>query len=86
LKRGRLSPSSNGLEPWKFVVIQNEELREELRLFSYGAYKQFPTASHMVLILARKGIVPGYTMAAAERQGAGMQGPTYAIDDQTAIN
>lgn len=59
LETGRLSPSSNGLEPWKFLVIQNEGLREELRQFSYGAYKQFPTASHMVLILARKGIVPG---------------------------
>ena len=29
--------------------------------------------------------LPGNTMAAAERWAAGMQGPAYAIDDQTAI-
>ncbi|QCR33523.1 Type 1 glutamine amidotransferase-like domain-containing protein [Lysinibacillus sp. SGAir0095] len=30
-------------------------------------------------------MLPGNTMAAAERWAAGMQGPAYAIDDQTAI-
>ncbi|MBW7452653.1 NAD(P)H-dependent oxidoreductase [Paenibacillus sepulcri] len=58
LETGRLSPSSNGLEAWKFLVVQNPELREELRPFAYGAYNQLPTASHMVVILARKGLVP----------------------------
>lgn len=28
LESGRLSPSSLGLEPWKFVVIQDQALRE----------------------------------------------------------
>lgn len=28
LETGRLSPSSFGYEPWKFVVVQNKELRE----------------------------------------------------------
>lgn len=37
----------------------------------------FPHLDHEML--------PGNTMAAAERWAAGMQGPTYAIDDQTAI-
>ena len=31
LETARLSPSSIGLEPWKFVVVQNPELREKLR-------------------------------------------------------
>jgi dipeptidase E len=30
-------------------------------------------------------MLPGNTMAAAEKWAAGMQGPAYAIDDQTAI-
>ena len=30
-------------------------------------------------------LLPGNTMATAERWAAGMQGPAYAIDDQTAI-
>nr|WP_307344124.1 NAD(P)H-dependent oxidoreductase [Metabacillus malikii] len=53
LEAGRLSPSSVGYEPWKFVVVQNKELREKLREVSWGAQGQLPTASHFVLILAR---------------------------------
>ncbi|MCZ0703699.1 nitroreductase [Natronobacillus azotifigens] len=53
LEVGRLSPSSIGLEPWKFVVVQNEQLREKLKTVTWGAQGQLPTASHFVLILAR---------------------------------
>jgi nitroreductase len=54
LETGRLSPSSFGYEPWKFVVVQNRQLREKLKPASWGAQKQLDTASHFVLILARK--------------------------------
>lgn len=54
LETGRLSPSSFGFEPWKFVVIQNQTLREKLLPVAWGAQKQLPTASHFVAILARK--------------------------------
>ncbi|WP_427127658.1 NAD(P)H-dependent oxidoreductase (plasmid) [Priestia megaterium] len=53
LETGRLSPSSVGLEPWKFVVIQHTTLREKLKPVSGGAQGQLPTASHFVAILAR---------------------------------
>ncbi len=53
LETGRLSPSSFGLEPWQFVVVQNPQIREKLRPFAWGAQKQLPTASHFVLILSR---------------------------------
>ncbi|MCM3771370.1 NAD(P)H-dependent oxidoreductase [Priestia aryabhattai] len=53
LETGRLSPSSVGLEPWKFVVIQDAALREKLKPVSGGAQGQLPTASHFVVILAR---------------------------------
>jgi nitroreductase len=53
LEAGRLSPSSVGYEPWKFVIVQNKELREKLREVSWGAQGQLPTASHFVVILAR---------------------------------
>ncbi|WP_026693958.1 NAD(P)H-dependent oxidoreductase [Peribacillus kribbensis] len=53
LENARLSPSSIGLEPWKFLVIQDEELRSKIREVSWGAQGQLPTASHFVLILAR---------------------------------
>ena len=54
LETGRLSPSSFGFEPWKFVVVQNPELREKMKAVSWGAQGQMPTASHFVVILARK--------------------------------
>ncbi|WP_062051572.1 NAD(P)H-dependent oxidoreductase [Bacillus sp. JCM 19034] len=53
LETARLSPSSVGYEPWKFVVVQNKELREKLREITWGAQGQLPTASHFVIILAR---------------------------------
>lgn len=47
---------------------------ETLRLVDFSI---FPHLDHEML--------PGNTMAAAERWASGMQGPAYAIDDQTAI-
>ena len=54
LEIGRLSPSSFGTEPWKFLVIQNSDLRENLKEFTWGAQGTLPTASHFVIFLARK--------------------------------
>lgn len=60
LECGRLSPSSFGFEPWRFVVVQDRGLREQLRAVAWGAQGQFPTASHVVLILARgEDMLPG---------------------------
>lgn len=56
LEAGRLSPSSLGLEPWKFIVIQNSEIRNKLKEISWGAKGQLDTASHFVIILARKNV------------------------------
>ena len=53
LEAGRLSPSSLGFEPWKFVVVQNEGVRKTLAEASKGAKTQIPTASHVVILLAR---------------------------------
>lgn len=58
LETGRLSPSSVGYEPWKFVILQNPDIREKLREVSFGAQGQLPTASHMIIILARKNATP----------------------------
>jgi nitroreductase len=54
LEAGRLSPSSFGFEPWRFVVIQNPELRAKLKEVTWGAQGHLPTASHYVAILCRK--------------------------------
>lgn len=54
LNAARFSPSSFGLEPWRFVVLQNMELRDGLIPYCWGARRQLPTCSHFVIILARK--------------------------------
>ena len=53
LEIGRLSPSSIGSEPWKFVIIQNPEIRGKLTEVSWGGKGQIPTCSHLLVILAR---------------------------------
>lgn len=54
LETGRLSPSSFGFEPWNFLVVQNIQLREKLRGLTWGGQGQIPTASHLLVVLARK--------------------------------
>lgn len=54
LETARLSPSSFGLEPWKLLVVQDKVLREKLYPVAWGAQKKLQTASHFVIILARK--------------------------------
>ena len=52
-----LSPSSIGLEAWRFVVLdrkQIEKLRDELKAVAWGAQYQLDTASHFVLLIAEK--------------------------------
>ncbi len=50
-----LSPSSYGLQPWKFLVIEDPALRSELRPFSWNQ-SQITDASHLVVFLARRTI------------------------------
>lgn len=48
LEVGRLSPSSFGFEPWKFVILQDQAIRQRLLPVAWGAQRQLPTASHFV--------------------------------------
>lgn len=54
LELGRLSPSSVGSEPWKFVVIQNKALRDAIKPIGWGVAGQLDDCSHLVVILAKK--------------------------------
>lgn len=42
-----LSPSSYGLQPWKFIVVENQELKEKLKSSSYNQ-SQVTDCSHVV--------------------------------------
>lgn len=48
-----LSPSSGGLQPWKFIVVTDPVVRAKLLPASYGQ-TQVTTASHLVVFAARK--------------------------------
>lgn len=51
LEAGRKSPSSFGMEAWKFLVITNEELKAKLRPFCWDQV-QITSCSHLVIVLA----------------------------------
>ena len=51
LEAGRKSPSSFGMEPWKFLVITNQDLKEKLKPVCWNQ-PQITTCSHLVVILA----------------------------------
>lgn len=54
LETARLSPSSFGFEPWKFLVIERQDLKDKLFPISWGGQNSLKGASHFVIILARK--------------------------------
>lgn len=48
----RLAPSSFGLQPWKFLVISNPEVRTKLREAAWGQ-PQVTDASHLIVLAAK---------------------------------
>lgn len=51
----RLSPSSFGLQPWKFIVAQNPAVRAKLKEVSWNQ-AQVTDASHYIVLASRKSI------------------------------
>lgn len=57
-----LSPSSIGLEGWRFLVFENngtgtlEAIKPKLKEVAWGAQPQLDTASHFVFLLAEKDV------------------------------
>ena len=48
-----LTPSSGGLQPWKFIVVTDPAVRAKLLPASYGQ-AQITDASHLVVFAAKK--------------------------------
>ncbi len=48
-----LTPSSYGLQPWQFIVVENVELRKKLRAVSWNQ-TQVEEASHYVVFCAKQ--------------------------------
>lgn len=67
-----LTPSSYGLQPWKFVVVTNPELRAKLVSHSWGQ-KQVAESSHLVVFAIKKDLglqeIERYVQRVAEVRG-----------------
>lgn len=48
-----LTPSSFGLQPWKFLIITDKAVREQLVSFAWNQ-RQIADASHLVVMVVRK--------------------------------
>jgi len=59
LEAGRLAPSSFGLQPWKFIVITNPELRKELKEVTWSQ-PQVCDASHLIVLAVRTDVNEAY--------------------------
>jgi len=68
-----LTPSSGGLQPWKFIVVTDPAMRAQLTPASYGQ-AQINDASHLVVFTAKTGFsaadVDAHIQHLAEVQGA----------------
>jgi nitroreductase len=54
-----LAPSSYGLQPWKFIVVENQKLRESLKAVSWNQ-SQVTDCSHYVVLCAHQKIHGSY--------------------------
>ncbi len=59
LEAGRLAPSSFGLQPWKFIVITDPELRKELKEVTWSQ-PQVCDASHLIVLAVRTDVNEAY--------------------------
>jgi len=54
LEIARVSPTSNGIEPWNTIVVQNADLRQKLIKVAPGGVSQLNTASHVVVLTTKR--------------------------------
>ena len=72
----RLTPSSYGLQPWKFLFITDPEIRAQLRPHSWNQ-GQIVDASHLVVLCRRESIdaeyVEKFIQSVADTQGKSVE-------------
>ncbi len=72
LDAANLTATSYGLQPFKFVVIQNQELQDQLVAASYGQ-RQVADASHVIVIATRTDVdaeyIGKYTAMVEQQRG-----------------
>ncbi len=61
-----LAPSSFGLQPWKFIVITKQEIKDQLVPASWGQ-KQLGDASHVVVLAVQHPLTPEHVRKHTQR-------------------
>lgn len=74
-----LSPSSYGLQPWKFFVVESPAVREQLLPHSWGQ-RQVVDASHLVVLAVKKEVGPADAERLIARSVAVRNIPAAALD------
>lgn len=49
-----LTPSSYGLQPWKFIVVQNQGVKDQLRAVSWNQSQVSDCSHHVVFVIKEK--------------------------------
>lgn len=75
-----LSPSSYGLQPWRFLIIQNPELRAQLRASSWNQ-SQVTDASHFVVFTTKEKVDADHIQKYLERISEVRGTPLDALND-----
>jgi nitroreductase len=73
-----LSPSSFGLQPWKFFVVRNPALRQQLVEHSWGQ-KQVAEASHLVVFAIKHNLDAAYVDRYVARMAEVQQVPVDTL-------
>ncbi|WP_292009388.1 NAD(P)H-dependent oxidoreductase [Chryseobacterium sp.] len=59
LQSGKLAASSQGLQPYKILVVESEEMKKKLTPSFYNP-SQISTCSHLIVIVSKKSINENY--------------------------
>ena len=72
----RLSPSSFGLQPWKFIIVTDPELRTKLRAAAWNQ-AQITDASQVIVLCRKEGFgaadIEAFIKATAEARGQNVE-------------
>jgi nitroreductase len=79
-----LAPSSFGLQPWKFFVVRNSELRQQLVAHSWGQ-TQVADASHLVVLAIKKDLDADYVDRYVARMAEVQQVPVENLQKFSGV-
>ncbi len=58
----RLSPSSYGIQPWKFIVVSDQILKDKLQVAAYNQ-AQVGQSSHLIVLCAKESLDEPYILS-----------------------